>query len=151
MRLRPTRPSIKGSPFLLLGPSYFFISLVLGPLNRLVWYVPSLRYTRGLGWRMHCGVEVTESSTNKQHHIIGPSTKMFAWGEDMCYERRRAEACVFCHGANAGHRSIFNFCTVVLYMYNFFNSMRRRHEHLLPVQIGRSVQVTNAHFRAKTK
>ena len=28
-----------------------------------------LRYTRGLGWRMHCGVEVTESSTNKQHHL----------------------------------------------------------------------------------
>ncbi len=26
-----------------------------------------LKYTRGLGWRMHCGVEVTESSTNKQH------------------------------------------------------------------------------------
>jgi hypothetical protein len=51
-----------------LGPSYFSISLVLGPLNSLVWYVPSLRYTRGLGWRMHCGVEVTESSTNKQHH-----------------------------------------------------------------------------------
>jgi hypothetical protein len=29
----------------------------------------------------------------------GPSTKLFAWGgggvlEDMCYERRRAEACV---------------------------------------------------------
>jgi hypothetical protein len=37
------------------------------PLNSLVWYVPSLRYTRGLGWRIHCGVEVTESSTNKQH------------------------------------------------------------------------------------
>jgi hypothetical protein len=53
-----------------LGSSYFFISLVLGPLNGLVWYVPSLRYTRGLGWRMHCGVEVTESSTNKQHIII---------------------------------------------------------------------------------
>ena len=52
-----------------LGPSYFFIPLVLGPLNSLVWYVPSLRYTRGLGWRMHCGVEVTESSTNKQHHL----------------------------------------------------------------------------------
>jgi hypothetical protein len=51
-----------------LGPFYFFISLVLGPLNSLVWYVPSLRYTRGLGWRIHCGVEVTESSTNKQHH-----------------------------------------------------------------------------------
>ena len=33
-----------------LGPSYFLISLVLGPLNSLVWYVPSLRYTRGLGW-----------------------------------------------------------------------------------------------------
>ena len=36
---------------------------------RMVWYVPSLRYTRGLGWRMHCGAEVTESSTNKQHHL----------------------------------------------------------------------------------
>ena len=53
-----------------LGPSYFFIPLVLGPLNSLVRYVPSLRYTRGLGWRIHCGVEITESSTNKQH-IIG--------------------------------------------------------------------------------
>jgi hypothetical protein len=52
-----------------LGPSYFFTSLVLGPLNSLVWYVPSLRYTRGLGWRIHCGVEVTELSTNKQHII----------------------------------------------------------------------------------
>ena len=28
-----------------------------------------LKYTRGLGWRMHCGAEVTESSTNKQHHL----------------------------------------------------------------------------------
>jgi hypothetical protein len=94
-----------------LGPSHFFIPLVLGPLNSLVWYVPSLRYTRGLGWRMHCGAEVTgshgtlvavsapfmmplrdsdipmnvtftfsnkqplhtevtESSTNKQHHLL---------------------------------------------------------------------------------
>ena len=26
-----------------LGPSYFFISLVLGPLNSLSWYVPSSR------------------------------------------------------------------------------------------------------------
>jgi hypothetical protein len=25
-----------------LGPSHFFIPLVLGPLNSLVWYVPSL-------------------------------------------------------------------------------------------------------------
>ena len=57
-----------------LGPSYFFIPLVLGPLNSLVWYVPSLRYTRGLGWRMHCGVEVTESSTNKQHHVAVSDT-----------------------------------------------------------------------------
>jgi hypothetical protein len=48
--------------------------LVLGPLNSLVWYVPSLKYTRGLGWRMHCGVDVTESSTNKQHHL---STTIF--------------------------------------------------------------------------
>jgi hypothetical protein len=34
---------------------------------------PSLRYTRGLGWRMHCGAEVTESSTNKQHHLSRPA------------------------------------------------------------------------------
>jgi len=27
-----------------LGPSYFFISLLLGPLNSLFWYVPSSRY-----------------------------------------------------------------------------------------------------------
>ena len=46
----------------------FFIPVVLGPLNSLVWYVPSSRYTRGLGWRMHCGAEVTESSTDKEHH-----------------------------------------------------------------------------------
>ena len=46
-----------------------FHTLVLGPLNSLEWYVPSLRHTHCLGWRMHYGVEVTESSTNKQHHI----------------------------------------------------------------------------------
>ena len=28
-----------------LGPSYFFISLVLGLLNSLLWYVPSSRYS----------------------------------------------------------------------------------------------------------
>jgi hypothetical protein len=28
----------------LLGPSYFFIPLVLGPLNRLVWWEVPLRY-----------------------------------------------------------------------------------------------------------
>ena len=69
-----------------LGPSYFFIPLVLGPLNSLVWSVPSLRYTRGLGWRMHCGAEVTESSTNKQQHLshslsppnLGPNTRKSA-------------------------------------------------------------------------
>ena len=27
-----------------LGPSYFFIPLMIGPLNSLVWYVPSSRY-----------------------------------------------------------------------------------------------------------
>jgi len=59
-----------------------FTSLVLGPLNSLVWYVPSLRYTRFQGWRIHCGVEVTESSTNKQHIIIllGLCDFMFEFG-----------------------------------------------------------------------
>jgi hypothetical protein len=63
--IRPTR-----SPLSLCLLLHFFISLVLVPVNSLVWYVPSFRYTRGLGWRIHCGVEVTESSTNKQHIII---------------------------------------------------------------------------------
>ena len=62
-----------------LGPSYFFISLVSGPLNSLVWYVPSFRYTHDLGWRIHYGVKVTESSTNKQHIIIlCPSPSCFS-------------------------------------------------------------------------
>jgi hypothetical protein len=70
-----------------LGPSYFFIPLVLGPLNSLVWYVPSLRYTHGLGWRMHCGAEVTESSTNKQHHLWeealrGEFGRRWVWSAD---------------------------------------------------------------------
>ena len=29
-----------------------------------------LFFSRGLGRRMHLGVEVTESSTNKQHHLF---------------------------------------------------------------------------------
>jgi len=73
-----------------LGPSYVFIPLVLGPPNRLVWYVPSLRYTRGLGWRMHCGVEVTESSANKQHHPVwyemAPKLQRFI----LLYETQRS-------------------------------------------------------------
>jgi len=28
-----------------LGPSYIFISLVIGTLDRLLWYVPTSRYT----------------------------------------------------------------------------------------------------------
>ena len=39
-----------------LGPSYFFISLVLGPLNSLFFF-----FTQP---RLHLGVEVTELSTN---------------------------------------------------------------------------------------
>jgi len=65
-----------------LCASYFFVSLVLGPLNSLVWYVPSLRYTRGLGWRIHCGVEVNESNTNKQH---------------TCMHVHRCIACIILH------------------------------------------------------
>ncbi len=68
-----------------LGPSYFFIPLVLGPLNSLVRYVPSLRYTRGLGWRMHCGVEVTESSTTKQHHLISFTSLLSGQSPASCH------------------------------------------------------------------
>jgi len=39
----------------------------VGMLNTL-----ELTQPRGLGWRIHCGVEVTESSTNKQH-TLSPS------------------------------------------------------------------------------
>ena len=43
-----------------LGLSYFFISLVLGPLNRLLWYVPSSRYV----WSSY----FVSARTNKRHH-----------------------------------------------------------------------------------
>jgi hypothetical protein len=35
-----------------------------------------IAYTRGLGWYMHCGAEVTESSTNKQHHHLHGDTRL---------------------------------------------------------------------------
>jgi hypothetical protein len=71
-----------------LGPSYFFISIVLGPLNSLVWYVPSLGYTRSLDWRIHCGVEVTESSTNKQHVYLNA---LAATPSSLCDETKRKQ------------------------------------------------------------
>ena len=41
------------------------LTLVLWPvLNRMH---SSCTTSRGFGWRIHCGVEVTESSTNQQH------------------------------------------------------------------------------------
>ena len=33
------------------------------------WYAPSSRNTCGLGWRIQCGVEVTESGNNEQNII----------------------------------------------------------------------------------
>jgi hypothetical protein len=77
-----------------LGPSYFFISLVLGPLNSLAWYVPSLRYTRGLGWRMMMMSFICSCRNKNQpkaiypkgtsHHtslLRGPSTNdKYPWG-----------------------------------------------------------------------
>jgi hypothetical protein len=30
---------------------------------------PCSQSSRGFGWRIHCGVEVTESSTNNQHSL----------------------------------------------------------------------------------
>ena len=45
-----------------LGPSYFFISLVLGPLNRLVWYyLPKGIYR---DWLLF----FVSARTNKRHH-----------------------------------------------------------------------------------
>jgi hypothetical protein len=74
-----------------LGPSYFFISLVLAPLNSLIWYVPSLRYTCGLGWSIHCGVEVTELSTNKQHHHQKKNRREGRGGKGREIERGQGE------------------------------------------------------------
>ena len=34
-----------------------------------LWSFWTLEFSRGLGRRMHCCVEITESSTNKQHHL----------------------------------------------------------------------------------
>ena len=44
-----------------LGPSYFFISLVLGPLtcDSLLWYVPSSRYI----WSFNFGTRRTSTTT----------------------------------------------------------------------------------------
>jgi hypothetical protein len=60
---------------IVLGPSCSFIPLVLGPLNSLFFFL------RGLGWRMRCGVKVTESSTNKQHSLSVPANATCASGE----------------------------------------------------------------------
>jgi hypothetical protein len=48
----------------LLGPSYFFISLVLGPLNSLVWYVPSYRYI----WSL-TPIFVSARTSKRHHHF----------------------------------------------------------------------------------
>jgi hypothetical protein len=45
------------------------MTLVLGPLN-------SLKISRGYGWRIHCGVEVTELSTNKQRTPVSRRSQL---------------------------------------------------------------------------
>jgi hypothetical protein len=52
---------------------------------------PSTKLSRGLGRRIHGSVEDTKLSTNKQHSLWRGEGGIL---EDMCYERRRAEACV---------------------------------------------------------
>ena len=59
-----------------------------GPMISLT---ADLIHTRGLGWRTHCGVEVTESSTNKQHHIstgcgAGAENQVASAGAHACGE-----------------------------------------------------------------
>jgi hypothetical protein len=48
-----------------LGPSYFFISLVLGPLNSLLWSVPS---SRNIGSSLARLLLFVSARTNKRHH-----------------------------------------------------------------------------------
>ncbi len=36
---------------------------------------PTTVTPRGFGWRIHCGVEVSESSTNKQYHLSPPGVR----------------------------------------------------------------------------
>ncbi len=81
-----------------LGPSYFFTSLVLGPLNNLV---PSSRYTHGLGWSVHCGVCVLLLCVC--FITAGPITKLCACVEVcvyycstcVCVAKLFARGCVF--------------------------------------------------------
>jgi hypothetical protein len=42
--------------------------------------------SRGFGWRIHCGVKVTESSTNKQHSLY---SHYYAYGHAEPVLRRR--------------------------------------------------------------
>jgi hypothetical protein len=58
---------VRSGPGAARTTSYFFIPLVLGPRNSLVWYVPSSRYTRALVWRIHRGLEVTESRSSARY------------------------------------------------------------------------------------
>jgi hypothetical protein len=39
--------------------------------------------SRGFGWRIHCGVEVTELTTNKQHTLTLPMSQ----GNEICWRR----------------------------------------------------------------
>ena len=87
-----------------LGPSYVFISIVLGPLNSLLSYVPSSGYIWSsdpilfrqeqtktsspqgislLSAGLTAGVEEVAAISNSVCFITaGPITKLCAWGEE---------------------------------------------------------------------
>ena len=73
-----------------LGPSYFFISLALGPLNSLLWYVPSLGIYGA--WLLFF---VSARTNKRHHHLLGPLNR----------ERERE----FWLGTEAGRLGCYDF------------------------------------------
>ena len=80
-----------------LGPSYFFISLVLGPLNSLLGYVPSSRYI----WRLapkfcFCKNKQKTSSSAEPQSSSGPGSlfgaiALFAFAAWIAFMMARPE------------------------------------------------------------
>jgi hypothetical protein len=80
----------------------------------------------GLGWRMHCGAEVTESSTNKQHLPSHPI---------RCPSQHRGRP-----GSRSPGASVY-CCLLQAYIMIVFVSVRtikRHHHHHAPIALIRT-------------
>ena len=91
---------------------------------------------------MHCGVEVTESSTNKQHHISQDKKASLAEEDGSAYEDEQGP-----HRKHM-HRFLKGF---ILFMKNVGLIPPQKHGDPNPPQYAKSVQCYKAvqHQRAK--